>query len=115
MTKHPILKDDRFRRSRGGYTRMLLLSCAHCKHPVCAYQKDGPGILKRLYADRILGYGNTKKTKMVCRKCGRLLGIRTLYAKEKRPAFSLFVGTIDKRTIGVGNVSRDAEGKVVRF
>jgi len=49
-------KSDIFKKNRGGYSRWLLLNCEKCKNPIATYQKDGPGMLKRLYLDRMTGY-----------------------------------------------------------
>ena len=66
------------------------------------YQKDGPGILKRLYLDRIDSSDNQKwKEKLVCKKCGTVLGIYMIYQKENRPAYRLFAGAIEKKIIKV--------------
>ena len=88
---------DKFKKSRGGHSRWLLLSCVSCGESLFCYQKDGSGILKRLYIDRIVG--DKKKKNLVCQKCKTVLGIFTLYKKEKRPAFRLFVGAVAKKTI----------------
>ncbi|MBI4992060.1 MAG: hypothetical protein HZB99_02475 [Candidatus Harrisonbacteria bacterium] len=91
-------KNDRFKRVRGSYSRWLLIFCEKCKKPLLTYQKDGPGILKRLYIDRIVNpefYGKD----LVCKKCKTLIGIRVIYQKEKRPAYRLFAGAIGKQII----------------
>ena len=48
------LKNDIYRKARGGYARLLNISCRKCKQLLFVYQKDGPGNLRRLYLDRIL-------------------------------------------------------------
>ena len=64
------------------------------------YQKDGPGILKRLYFDRIVSPADLLgKKNLECKKCQALLGIRMIYQKENRPASRLFVGAIEKKII----------------
>lgn len=89
------LKNDRYRKSRGGYSRFLDLSCASCGTHVCYYQKDGPGILKRIYVDRIDKSKNSKQ--LICSKCKEVLGIRIIYKKERREAYRLFVGAVIKK------------------
>ena len=55
MTKSKtVIKNDKFKKVRGGYTRLLDISCACRQTHICVYQKDGPGILKRMYLDRII-------------------------------------------------------------
>jgi hypothetical protein len=50
---HMEWKNDRYRKAREGYARLLAVSCATCGTHLFSYQKDGPGIVKRLYLDRI--------------------------------------------------------------
>ena len=106
--KHRTLKfkSDKFRKSRGGYSRWLLVFCKKCKAPTVVYQKDGPGILKRLYVDRVVGPKLHGKN-LVCGKCKTVLGMRTIYQKEKRFVYLLFVGAVGK-TIVSGEKFRQA-------
>ncbi len=97
-------KSDKFRKSRGGHSRWLMISCARCKATLFSYQKDGSGILKRLYLDRITGQARTS-----CGKCKTAIGIRTIYKKENRPVIRLFAGAIKKQVI-----SADKAKKFVR-
>ena len=93
------LLKDKYRRTRGGYSRLLKISCAKCDSFLFDYQKDGPGILKRLYLDRInphKGY-NLKTNSLTCPECKTLLGVKFIYSKEKRPAIRLYVGAISKK------------------
>jgi len=99
MKKSPFAS-DKFRKSRGGYSRLLLLSCEKCKTPLMMYQKDGPGILKRLYVYRIKTPENFKnKKKLECKNCKTLLGVFVVYQKENRPAYRLFSGAIEKKVV----------------
>jgi len=50
---HIEWKNDTYRKARGGYARLFAVSCATCGTHLFLYQKDGPGIVKRLYMDRI--------------------------------------------------------------
>ncbi len=47
------LKQDKYRKDRGGSSKLLDISCKRKRHHLFYYQKDGPGIIKRLYLDRI--------------------------------------------------------------
>src|SRR5262245_16149273 len=47
------LKNDRFRKIRGGSAVLLLLSCSRCAAKLMLYQKDGDGSLRRCYLNRI--------------------------------------------------------------
>lgn len=105
------LKSDRYRKARGGHSRLQEIACAKCGAHVCTYQKDGPGILKRLYLDRIhepeklvrlqrLSWKDVPSLR--CAKCKELLGVPMNYKKENRPAFRLFVGAVCKHVTKSG-------------
>lgn len=94
--KHFELKSDKFRRSRGGYSRILEVFCRKCRCFLLTYQKDGSGNLRRLYLDRILS--ESKKTNVLkCKKCGEILGTLHVYKKENRKAYRLYQDTVTKR------------------
>ncbi len=101
-------KSDKYKKSRGGYSRLLDISCSNCGQHLCFYQKDGLGILKRMYLDRIFEstkYSNleslplTKIPQLICSNCKQLIGVPYIYEKEKRLAFRLFIGSIIKKII----------------
>ncbi len=90
-------KKDKYKKVRGGYSRLLKISCQKCGEHICQYQKDGPGNLKRMYIDRIIDPKvSISKKDLSCPK-GHLLGVKIIYDKEKRPAFRLFVDSIVKK------------------
>lgn len=91
-------KNDRFKKNRGGPSRWLVVSCENCGEYVTTYQKDGPGILKRLYFDRLVDLP-VYPEKLSCKKCKTVLGLKIIYAKENRPAYRLFSGAVSKRII----------------
>lgn len=97
----PILrfKSDKYKKSRGGYSRLLEISCDHCSNSLFYYQKDGPGILKRLYLDRIYDLKLNQTHDLICPKCKESLGISAIYKKENRPIFRLFAGAIKKKIV----------------
>ena len=90
--------NDKYKKARGGYSRMLELSCASCGATVTNYQKDGPGMLKRLYLDRMNSV-NTDSKFLVCPNCHKELGLYIIYEKENRPAYRLFAGAITKKIV----------------
>jgi hypothetical protein len=101
-----IFKSDKYKRARGGDSRPLDVSCAKCGTHLFYYQKDGPGILKRTYLDRI--YGSKKYSdlqneslknlpQLVCQHCKQHIGVPFNYAKEDRLAYRLFVGAVSKK------------------
>ena len=101
-----ILKRDKYKSARGGYSRLLDILCRNCEHVVVVYQKDGPGNLRRMYLDRIfspeemtgLQTLDIKEVPMLkCPHCGEILGTPYIYAKEKRPAFRLYQDAVIKR------------------
>ena len=96
MTK---LQEDTYRKNRGGYSRLLKVTCEHCGQLVCYYQKDGAGPLKRMYADRIVEPQIIwkKNFKLACKKCKRWLGVGGVYDKENRKCFILFQDAVEKK------------------
>lgn len=93
-------KNDKFKKNRGGYSRWLKLNCEKCKIHLMIYQKDGTGILKRLYLDRVVSPKNiVKKQKLECDNCKTILGVVMLYERENRPAYRLFAGAIGKKIV----------------
>lgn len=102
------LKSDKFRKVRGGHSRFLDVCCEHCEAKVLVYQKDGPGILKRIYLDRIFAPESLVNLQhlaidmvpnLVCLECETVLGVPFVYKKEKRNAFRLFVGAVTKKVV----------------
>lgn len=92
-------KNDRFKKNRGGYSRLLEISCEKCETVICHYQKDGPGNLRRMYIDRIFDPMVSISNKSL--KClnDHLLGVEIIYEKENRPAFRLFVDSVKKKIV----------------
>lgn len=90
------LKADRFRKARGGRSKLLKISCESCGSYLFSYQKDGPGILKRLYLDRIDNPKFHMKLNLLCPNCKFLIGVPITYKKESRPAYRLFAGSVTK-------------------
>src|SRR5438093_140318 len=81
---HMDWKNDPYRKARGGYARLLAVSCATCGTHLFSYQKDGPGIVKRLYLDRISQshmyeglqhHALQHLPQLLCPHCGEHLGI----------------------------------------
>lgn len=100
-----MFKNDKYKRARGNYSRLLAITCADCGEYICKYQKDGPGILKRMYLDRIFESSFEKQEEVelhkvkefICTGCKQLLGTPIIYKKEARLAYRLFVGSIIKK------------------
>jgi hypothetical protein len=91
-------KKDRYQQARGGTSRILDISCEGCGHHVAFYQKDGPGILKRMYVDRCINE-QPNGADLVCAACDRIIGHRIHYKKEDRAAYRLYVGAVKKKII----------------
>lgn len=106
MNKKTVFKSDGFKKARGGYSRWLLVSCEKCKTLILVYQKDGPGILKRLYLDRIVSSRLGVGANLACKKCKTTLGIPIIYQKEKRRAYRLFAGAVTKKVVNVDVLKR---------
>ncbi len=101
-----VYKNDKYKKSRGGRTKMLIISCCKCQADILEYQKDGPGPLKRMYFDRIyspkklsgLENKNLKEIKTLkCYNCSSLIAHPYIYKKEKRKSFRVFQDSIIKK------------------
>lgn len=91
------LKHDKYKKARGGNSKLFDIKCAHCGNHLFFYQKDGPGALKRMYLDRIYEFGNIDLDKnLICPACKTLLAVPMIYKKESRKALRLFVGAVIK-------------------
>jgi hypothetical protein len=99
--KKSIIKNDKYKRVRGGYSRLLNLTCQKCGEQICKYQKDGPGNLRRIYHDRIIDPKISISRRDLSCTNGHLLGIKIIYDKENRPAFRLFVDSVVKKIIKI--------------
>lgn len=92
-------KNDKYKKARGGYSRLLNITCRECGSLVCEYQKDGSGSLKRMYHDRILEPKvSILKKDFLCPK-NHLIGVRIIYKKENRQAFRIFVDSVIKKIV----------------
>jgi len=95
---------DKYKKARGGWSRMLSISCKSCGTFLFNYQKDGPGPLKRSYLDRIErcipkfdahGY-------LYCSSCTECLGFSEPYKKENnRPAIRWAMVAISYKIISL--------------
>ena len=99
--KKTAIKNDKYKKVRGGYSRLLIVSCQKCGNTICRYQKDGPGNLRRMYVDRISDPKVSLARKDFSCSKGHLLGVKIIYEKEKLPAFRLFVDSFTKKIIKV--------------
>lgn len=94
------LKKDKYKSKRGGHSRLLDIKCGKCNHHLCFYQKDGPGVLLRMYEDRIFEKEkntNIRGKGLKCKNCNQVVAFKMAYKKENRPAFRLFPGSITKK------------------
>ena len=100
------LKNDTYRKSRGGYSRLLNISCRKCERQICLYQKDGSGNLRRLYFDRIFTPKNLTNLEskplnavpiLRCPKCNEDIGTPYIYKKENRKAFKVYQDMLVKK------------------
>jgi hypothetical protein len=100
------IKKDKFKSARWGYSRLFDIFCRACGSHVLVYQKDGPGVLLRLYLDRIFSPWNLMDLQfdelknipdLKCINCMRTLAVPTIYEKEQRKAFRLFGTAVTKK------------------
>lgn len=96
-------KRDEFQKARGGRSRVLDVCCEACSAHVAYDQKDGSGILKRMYIDRFIDV-TPSGAELTCGSCHQILGTFTEFKKENRPAYRLYVGAITKKIIRVQDI-----------
>lgn len=97
--KDRIIK-DKFFKNRGSFSRIYQIKCSICKTNITKYQKDGPGIIKRMYHDRMFDLGfEVVSKKLNCPNCNAMIGVSYIYKPEGRPAYRLFAGSISKSII----------------
>ena len=97
-------KNDKYQKARGGSSRVLDISCEGCGVHLAYYQKDGPGLLKRMYLDRFINNA-PNNTELTCSSCKRILGNLIDYKKECRPAYRLYAGAVSKKIISAKNIA----------
>ena len=116
-------KNDKYKSSRSGYSRILDISCRKCDKHILFYQKDGPGNLRRMYMDRIINpeelnknqYKNIKDIPpLKCSKCKEILAHPYLYKKEKRNAYRLFADSIIKKIVSMNYYSKRNKQKIYK-
>src|SRR3990167_4837045 len=93
------IKRGKFKNARGKYSRFLNIYCSHCGEHILLYQKDGPGVLKRLYLDRIFAPEKLSSQQNIpliedipqlfCSRCERLIAIPGIFSKEQRNVYLL--------------------------
>ena len=106
------LKNDRYRRARGGKAVFLTLFCAGCQSPLLLYQKDGSGTLQRCYLNRIFAPANLESLQhdldirnpqdmepLKCRVCKAVVGLPMCHT-DGRLAFRLNRGAFIRK-VGV--------------
>jgi len=100
------LKNDKYKKARGGCSRLLKISCQSCGTYLCNYQKDGPGLLKRMCLDRISNSNiETGGKQLICPSCQKVLGVSIIYEKENRPAIRLLIGSVNKKIVKSNNTN----------
>jgi len=103
------LKNDRYRKERGGTAKFLNISCAACGAWILLYQKDGPGNLLRLYLNRIFAPPHLSELQgrpdlqrpqdmenLICPQCGQLVGTPMRHLDD-RLACRLMKGSFSKK------------------
>jgi ribosomal protein S27E len=102
------LKNDVFRRQRGGNAKFLDVYCANCDSYLFLYQKDGPGHLYRTYLNRIFhppkleglqyaGFSSVKDiSNLVCDSCSSVIGTPMKHI-DGRFAYRLIEGSFYKK------------------
>jgi hypothetical protein len=103
------LKNDKYRKARGGSTRLLDIFCVSCNGLLMKYQKDGKGNLLRCYLNRIFYPPNLEQLQhdpkiqsprdmlnLACSQCKSVIGTPMFY-EDGRLAFRLRKGLYYKK------------------
>jgi hypothetical protein len=102
------LKNDRYRKARGGKAFWVNLFCSSCGSKILLYQKDGDGMLKRCYFNRIfwpqqyekLQHERSKDVEkyppLSCESCGEVIGMPITH-HDGRLAYRLRQGSFTKK------------------
>lgn len=101
------LKNDRFRKVRGGKAKVMDISCAKCGFMVFMYQKDGDGSLHRAYLNRIIApakledlnnrFQSIKEIQnLTCETCNNLIGVPMKHS-DGRLAYRLIKANYTKK------------------
>ncbi len=95
-----IYKNPDYRRIRG--SRLLLVSCGHCKSEVALYQKVGRGGLLRMYVDRIVKSSvdlSKEPAALFCPDCQAQLAVRTTLKRRKKEAYRMIRAAFNTREV----------------
>lgn len=103
------LKNDRYRKVRGGDSTFLSLFCSNCDSWLMVYQKDGTGGLLRCYLNRIFAPRKLEVLQhnpeiitpkdvppLACENCKTIIGFPIQY-RDGRLAFRLVRGSCRKK------------------
>lgn len=101
-------KKDKYRKTRGGQSTYLTISCAACNTSILLYQKDGPGTLYRMYLDRILAppeladlqhtcAAKEDMPNLTCPHCDAVIATPMVYSRERRLALRVIKGRLAKK------------------
>lgn len=106
-----ILKNDKYRKRRGGQAHLLELYCVSCEDSLLKYQKDGKGNLLRCYLNRIMHPSKLEELQykftsnnfrdlpnLACQSCNKVIGTPMIHM-DGRIAYRLRKGLYAKKRI----------------
>lgn len=109
IPQRPVLKNDSYRRARGGNARFITLYCSCCRSWLMLYQKDGDGKLMRCYLNRIFAPPDLESLQhnpdianpadlslLRCKSCNSIIGYPMRH-EDGRLAFRLSLGSVAKK------------------
>ena len=97
------IKNDKFKKTREGNSRVLDIRCANCGQHICYYQKDGSGRLFRLYVDRMVDIQPDGEM-LRCSGCQHNLAVQMVYKKENRQAYRIFDKSVTKKMVKLDDI-----------
>ena len=105
-------KNDFYSKARGK-PKLLNIRCSRCNSPIILYQKDGPGMLKKCYFNRIFApvkYSRLQNLrlkspkdapKLKCDNCSAVIGVPFIHDEGKlkpRLAYRLVRGSFARKS-----------------
>jgi len=89
---------DKFPKGKGRLSQKVEIKCVNCAETLFNYEKKTHGAICELFFDLITGNFSDNK-QLTCPGCEKLLGVKIVIGKERRPAFKLYPGSIYYKTI----------------
>ena len=92
-----IQKNKECKKVKG--SRLLLVSCGHCKEDLAVYQKQGRGNLLNMYLERIVEASFDFDRLLICPKCQEELGFKIQSKISGKEAYKMKRSTFNTKEL----------------